>query len=299
MLRQVIGEDITLEVGLGTVGGSVLANPTHLEHILLNLVVNSRDAMSQGGRLRIATRDETLAAARATRGRTLPAGNYVVLEVEDSGSGMDEATQSRLFEPFFTTKPPGSGTGLGLYTVYSLVDQLEGGIELESEPGRGTRFRILLPLHVGDLAPPAQAPRETRRPPTAGPARILVVEDERLIRATLRRSLSEAGHDVLVAENAKQALEVARACETAIDLLLSDIVLPDASGTEVARIHSAEIPGLRVLFMSAYPAELLVQQGRIRPGTRTLEKPFDERALSDAIEEALGEDLRIPPIAGP
>jgi PAS domain S-box-containing protein len=169
MLRQVIGEDIALEVELAADGGRILANPTHLEHILLNLAVNSRDAMPHGGRLRIATREQGLEDARATRGRVLPAGDYLVLEVQDSGMGMDAATQARLFEPFFTTKAVGSGTGLGLYTVYSLVQQLEGGIELETEVGRGTKFRILFPrLEVSLGAIAATPAASTPLPAVAG-----------------------------------------------------------------------------------------------------------------------------------
>lgn len=288
MLRQVIGEDIALEVELPSSQGRILANPTHLEHIILNLAVNSRDAMPGGGRLRIATSDRRLGDPLPTRGGILAAGDYVFLEVEDSGFGMDAATRARVFEPFFTTKASRGGTGLGLYTVFSLVEQLGGGIELESEVGRGTRVRIYFPCCA---APEAMAvaplPMALRRLPPESPARILVVEDERLIRITLRQMLETRGHEVLVAEDGRRAVELARACEGPIDLLLSDIVLPDASGVDVAKTLIAERPTMRVLFMSAYPTDFLVQQGRIQPGTKSLQKPFDEHTLANAICLAL------------
>jgi hypothetical protein len=299
MLRQVIAEDIALEVELASSGGPILANPTHLEHILLNLALNARDAMPRGGKLRIATRDRHLEDPSSIRGHALTAGDYVILEVEDSGTGMDAATQAHAFEPFFTTKPAGSGTGLGLYTVYSIVEQLEGSIELESEVGRGTKFRVHFPRHrpiLHELAAPA-GERAPPPPPVRGPARILVVEDERLIRTSLRHQLAALGHEVLVAGDGAQAVETSRACEGPIDLLLSDIVLPDSSGVEVARVLASDRPSLRVLFMSAYPTALLVEQGRIQLGTKTLEKPFDENALAAAIGHSLarGPHLAVEP----
>lgn len=287
MLRQVIGEDVELVVELGAETGSVLANPTHVEHILMNLAVNARDAMPKGGRLRITTSDRSLPSGQPTRGRVLPPGDYVVLEVEDAGIGMDTATQSRLFEPYFTTKPLGQGTGLGLYTVYSLIDQLEGGIDVVSEVGKGTCFAIWFPLHRGEPALTAAVQPHTSKSKRTGPSRILILEDERLIRATLRQMVTNLGHEVLIAENGTRALELAASVDGPIDLLLSDIVLPDTSGIEVARALSAKRPSLRVLFMSAYPAAQLVQQGRIQPGTKTLEKPFDEQTLANAIADAL------------
>ncbi len=287
MLRQMIGEDIALEVELCASGGPMLGNPTHLEHILLNLAVNARDAMPNGGRLRIVTRDVELVASLPTRSRTLTPGSYVTLEVEDSGVGMDAATREHIFEPFFTTKEVGRGTGLGLYTVYSIVEQLQGGIDVTSQPGRGTTFCIHFPRLAelgleGVRGTTAPSPAEQR-----GNARILVVEDERLIRTTIRQLLTRMDYQVMVAEDAASALAVSRGFDGRIDLLLSDMVLPDSSGAEVAKVLTRERPDLKVLFMSAYPADLLVHQGRIAPGTRTLEKPFDEQALARAVRTAL------------
>jgi len=288
MLRQMIGEDIALEVELCASGGPILGNPSNLEQILLNLAVNARDAMPNGGLLRIATRDIVADQGFATRGRTFKPGNYVLLEVEDSGTGMDAATLERLFEPFFTTKDIGSGTGLGLYTVFTILEQIGAGIDVESTVGRGSRFSVYFPRNE---APPSAAAIVVEDVVPAlhvhPRARILVVEDEGLIRATLRHLLARMGHDVLVAEDAGTALTMARDSRDRIDLLLSDMVLPDATGAELAATLTSEQPRLKVLFMSAYPAELLVEQGRIRPGTRTLEKPFDEVALAAALRTVL------------
>ncbi|MBK7878267.1 MAG: PAS domain S-box protein [Planctomycetes bacterium] len=288
MLRQVIGEDIELAIELCPNGGPILANPTHIEHVLLNLAVNARDAMPRGGRLRIATVEIEAKTPRRTRSGELAPGTYVALEVQDSGTGMSEETQTRIFEPFFTTKPVGMGTGLGLYTVYSIVGRLSGGIELESEVGRGTLFRILFPKRAVQLAgAPAAVAEKPVTLPAAHTGRILVVEDERLIRVTLRHTLTTLGYDVLMAEDGRKALETARACPGEIDLVLSDIVLPDASGPEIVDVLQKERPTLRALFMSAYSTDLLVQQGRVKPGTKTLEKPFDEHVLARTVRAAL------------
>jgi PAS domain S-box-containing protein len=287
MLRQMIGEDIALVVELCPSGGPLLGNPTHLEHILLNLAVNSRDAMPKGGRLLISTCDVELAEPKPTRGRVLPAGSYVTLSVEDAGVGMDAETLERLVEPFFTTKEVGPGTGLGLYTVYSIVDQLQGGIEVESSPGKGTRFTIYFPRLPTLLDAISRVAPVTSKPEKHVSACILVVEDERLIRSTIRQLLSRMGYQVLVAEDGATAIASARGFKGNIDLLLSDMVLTDTSGAEIAKVIQQERPGIQVLFMSAYPADLLVQQGRIAPGTATLEKPFDEETLARAVANAL------------
>jgi len=287
MLRQMIGEDIALVVELCPSGGAIVGNPTHLEHILLNLAVNARDAMPKGGKLRIATRDVQLMQPLQTRGRVLEPGPYVSLTVEDSGTGMPPATRERLFEPFFTTKEIGTGTGLGLYTVYSITQQLGGGIDVESEVGVGTRFILHFPSREGlRLAKPL--PTATQSTSTsAASARILIVEDERLIRISLGRMLSQMGYEVLEASTAAKALNVASTNK--IDLVLSDMVLPDASGAELARSLRAGQPALKVLFMSAYPNDLLIQQGRIPPGTTSLQKPFDEETLARAVRSACAE----------
>ncbi len=290
MLRKLLGEDIRLELELCASGGPILGDPSSLEQILMNLAVNARDAMKQGGRLRIATQELELEAERQTRSGLLRAGRYIALEVEDSGCGIPSEIQERVFEPFFTTKPVGEGTGLGLYSVYGIVDQLAGGLDFESEVGRGTRFRILMPRREEREQPLAQASRpHPARDVVAGPSArrtILVVEDEPLIRAALKHMLAPERFSVLMAKDFDDARCVAAEHPGAIDLLLTDMVLPGGSGSELAAAMQSTHPGLRVVFMSAYPTELLVQQGRIPAGTPSLEKPFDDDQLEAALQRA-------------
>ena len=298
MLRQIIGEDIRVGVSLSDDPTYVQANPTHLEHVLLNLAVNARDAMPRGGQLTISTSRARLPDPLETRVRTLEPGEYVVLQVDDTGSGMDEDTLRRIFEPFFTTKPVGEGTGLGLHTVFTLVDHLRGGIEVESRLGHGSVFRVFLPALRTD--PPAQheSARSARRVSGRHTATILVLEDERLIRATLKQLLTNLGHHVLAAESVAQALELSRRHGGPIELLLSDMVLSDGSGSEVAARLRQVRPEVRVLFMSAYPADMLRSQGRLGPHDRALEKPFDSIALEVAVSEVLESGVGAPILRG-
>ncbi len=290
MLRKVLGEDIRLELELCVSGGPIFGEPSSLEQILMNLAVNARDAMKQGGRLRIATMELELEEARQTRSGLMPPGRYIALEVEDSGCGIPPEIQERVFEPFFTTKPVGEGTGLGLYSVYGIVDQIGGAVEFESEVGRGTRFTILLPRQEARAQPIAA--ESTKRPAIGAAAEssarktILVVEDEPLIRAALKQMLAAERFNVLMAKDFDDAQRVAALHPRSIDLLLTDMVLPGGSGSELAAAMQSTHPGLRVVFMSAYPTELLVQQGRIPAGTSSLEKPFDDEQLESALQHA-------------
>ncbi len=285
MLRQVIGEDIELCVELAPSGGPVLADAGKIEQVLMNLAVNARDAMPRGGLLRIATRDVAFERVVHVRGRNLLPGRYVELEVADNGCGISTEMQERVFEPFFTTKEAGQGTGLGLYTVYGIVDQLGGTIDFESAVGRGTTFRILLQR----VEPPREpsAGRVGVERPSRGSETILLVEDERLIRMALRHTLSQLGYRVIVAGDAVEALQASAAHEGPIALLLSDMVLPGKNGSELARELEAARPGLRTIFMSAFPSEMLVEQGRLAPGVQTLVKPFTEEALATAVRRVL------------
>jgi len=226
---------------------------------------------------------EDIELTHATRVGRLAAGSYVRLSVEDTGGGIDPAIRERIFEPFFTTKPVGEGTGLGLYTVYAIVDQLGGVIDFESEVGQGTSFRVLLPRREESAAPRAAA--GANAPPRAehAPAVILVVEDERLIRLSLAHTLKARGYTVLTADNSSEAERVAGEHRGPIDLLLTDMVLPGLSGRELADRLRAWRPTLRVIYMSAYPADVLVRQGRLEPGLWTLEKPFMEESLDAAL----------------
>ncbi len=292
MLRKLLGEDIRLELELCSCGGPIVGEPSSLEQILMNLAVNARDAMKQGGRLRIATSELDLEEPRQTRSGLLPPGRYIALDVEDTGCGIPREIQERVFEPFFTTKPVGEGTGLGLYSVYRIVDQIGGGVDFESEIGRGTRFTILLPRQEAHAQPiVAAAPRRAAKAAgakTSARRTILVVEDEPLIRAALKHMLAAERFCVLMANDFDDARRVAAEHPGGIDLLLTDMVLPGGSGSELAAAMCSTHPGLRVVFMSAYPTELLVQQGRIPAGTPSLEKPFDDEQLESALQRAFG-----------
>ena len=263
MLRQVIGEDVALRVEVCASGGPVRADPGKLEQVLMNLAVNARDAMPGGGALRIVTRDVVLERPVTTRSRHLLPGSYVEIEVADTGTGIPEELRTRIFEPFFTTKEPGRGTGLGLFTVYGIVEQLGGAIDFESTLGRGTTFRILL------------------------------VEDERLIRASLAQLLRQLGYRVIAAGDADEALRAARAQQGPIDLLLSDMVLPGRSGSELAQELGRTRPETRCLFMSAFPSEVLVERGLLSAGVKSLVKPFSEDDLAAAVRRVLDAVARL------
>jgi PAS domain S-box-containing protein len=281
MLRQVLGDQVELELDLSPTGAPVFGDASKLEQVLMNLAINARDAMRAGGRLRITT--EELELTHTTRVGPLPAGSYVRLSVQDTGAGIDPAIRERIFEPFFTTKPIGEGTGLGLYTVYALVDQMGGFVDFESELGRGTVFRILLPRRDPKLvvAPANVARAAAGASPPSGV--VLIVEDERLIRVSLAHTLRARGYEVLTADSCSEAEHVAQTHRGALDLLLTDMALPGGNGRELAERLCALRPGLRVIYMSAYPAELLVSQGRLDTGVSTLEKPFTEESLDAAL----------------
>jgi PAS domain S-box-containing protein len=288
MLRMLIGEDLVLSVQLSPASEIVVGDRTHVEQVLTNLALNARDAMPDGGELRVVTRGVELPRGLRVRGIVLPAGRYACLEVTDAGTGMDAATQQRLFEPFFTTKDPDKGTGLGLYTAYGIVRQMGGAIDVVSAPGRGSSFTVYFPC-ADESAPDDDGPSEARAAADRGGGEtLLVVEDERLIRATLAKILRQHGYVVLVASDPQEALAVARAHAGSIDLLLTDVVMPGSSGVELARALSESRPRLKVVFMSAFPPDLLVREHRIPPSTQALEKPFEDAALLAAIRAALG-----------
>ncbi len=288
IVKSMLGEDIRLSVKLNAPGGVVLGDANSIEQVLMNLAVNARDAMQAGGKLAISTRELELPADAHVSAGQVHAGRYVELAVEDTGGGIAPATQEHLFEPFFTTKALGQGTGLGLYTVYGIVTRLGGAIDLRSAPGEGTRFAILLPLHT---ASPPVPQRVARVPSDIGATlvvqarqTILVVEDESLIRMAIQHMLRPLPYDLLLAEDFDDAVRVAATHAGPIDVLLTDIVLPGGAGGALAETLRASRPGLRVLFMSAYPTAELLAQGRIPPDARSLEKPFDQRQLRLELE---------------
>jgi two-component system, cell cycle sensor histidine kinase and response regulator CckA len=282
LLGRVLGEHIRLEVRLGASpgGAAVRMDPGQLEQVLVNLAVNARDAMPGGGTLRVETDAVELSPAEA-RARMLPAGAYARITVRDTGSGMDEPTLARAFEPFFTTKDPDRGTGLGLATCHGIVTQAGGAIWLESELGRGTSAVILLPCQE---APAAGG--SARRPPRTprGDATLLFVEDEEPVRSVVTQALGRLGYRVLPARDGAHALSIAESHAGAIDLLVTDLVMPHMDGREVARRVAAVRPGIRVVYASGYSDVAL--EG-LEPGSGFLQKPYTPSELAAYVGEVL------------
>ena len=285
MLRRVIGEDIMLETVKAAGLARVQADPGQLEQVIMNLAVNARDAMPRGGRLVIETANARFEQGHPDKSMPMPAGDWVVLSVTDTGAGMDEATRVRVFEPFFTTKEPGKGTGLGLSTVYGIVKQSNGFISVSSQLGVGTKFEIFLPpvSGVGDVIDLGASAPSTQR----GTETILLVEDEEPVRALARRCLEENGYRVLVASGPREAEEMAGKFAGTIHLLLTDVVMPGDSGHDLARRLAPRRPALRVLYMSGYTDDAITHRGVLAPGIELLEKPFDPAALIRRVRDVL------------
>jgi PAS domain S-box-containing protein len=286
LLRRLIGEDILLETRLMPGLGRIKADPGQIEQVVINLAINSRDAMPSGGRLIIETFEVELKDGPSSSHLSLPPGRYVLMSVSDTGSGMDTATRTRIFEPFFTTKPAGQGTGLGLSVVYGIVRQSNGDIFVYSEPGVGTTFKVYLPV-VADVRDEPALELERNLPWRGNGETILVVEDEASVRALVRLILEEAGYTVIEAPAGLQAIEVASSFEGRIHLLMTDIVMPGMNGPELARLLIADRPDMRVLFSSGYSDELVMKNGMLEPGTLFVQKPFEPRRLLEVIRELL------------
>jgi signal transduction histidine kinase/CheY-like chemotaxis protein len=281
MLRRLIGEDVELSLRLGEDVGCVKVDPGQLEQVLLNLAVNARHAMLRGGALGVATDN---ADPDRPPGEGTSGGTHVRITVTDTGVGMDAETQARIFEPFFTTRPREEGTGLGLATVSGIVQQSGGVIEVESEPGEGTTFRIYLPRV--DVSPEPKAQPVASRVGPRGHETLLLVEDQAPLREMLREALQLVGYRVLVAADGEEAVGAARRHRGRLDLLITDVVMPRLDGCELARRLSAERPGLRVLYMSGHGLDTATRRGMIEGGT-LLEKPFSTETLSLRVREAL------------
>ncbi len=285
LLQRVIGEGIRVVIETGAEHSRVCADPSQLEQVLLNLAVNARDAMPGGGLLQIATREQELSADEIARhGLEVEPGAYVTLVVSDTGSGMDEETRARIFEPFFTTKGPGKGTGLGLATVYGIVKQSGGGIVVDSTPGAGCTFSIFLPASTDPLDPPAAHVQEEK---TDGSETILVVEDEEVVRDLICTVLRESGYHVLSAPSAGEALELARRHPGRLDLLVTDIVMPDMHGPALARTLSPLRPQMKLLFVSGYSEKDIDEQGVLGQAMVVLQKPFTRQSLGSKVREIL------------
>jgi signal transduction histidine kinase/ligand-binding sensor domain-containing protein/CheY-like chemotaxis protein len=284
MLRRLIGEDVELLTVTSPSLWSVKADPHQIEQVLVNLAVNARDAMPQGGTLRIETTNVVVDEAFARRHPTLKTGEHVRLSVSDTGVGMDEHVMQHMFEPFFTTKEPGKGTGLGLATCYGIVQQLGGAIYPESELGKGTIFSVFLP-RVDLPAEPTPRPQETSI--QRGSETVLLVEDEPLVREIAKSALSDQGYQVLEAEHGEEALVVAREHDAEIAIVLTDVVMPKMGGRELVERLRHERPAVRVLYMSGYTAAGIDEQDVVEPGTAFLRKPFALAEMLSKVREVL------------
>ncbi|OFV99063.1 MAG: hypothetical protein A3H28_08100 [Acidobacteria bacterium RIFCSPLOWO2_02_FULL_61_28] len=285
MLRRLIGEDIHLDTVLSPELGRVKADPGQIEQVLMNLAVNSRDAMMDGGRLTIETANVDLGKGSNRLGTDCSPGSYVMIAVTDTGGGMTAETRAHLFEPFFTTKPRGQGTGLGLATVYGIVKQSGGCIAVSSKPGEGAAFRIYLPrIETPAETTPHHEPETTA---TRGSGTILVVEDEPAVRELAREFLEASGYQVLEAGGGTAAIALLQQHTGVVELLLTDVIMPGMSGRELADRVTTLCPGLKVLYMSGYTDNEIARQGVLEEGTHLLQKPFTRSALAAKVRELL------------
>jgi PAS domain S-box-containing protein len=294
MLQRLIGEDIALETHLDGSSGQVMTDPDQIHQVIMNLVVNARDAMPDGGKLEIVTTDVDLDAEKSAAIHTdaIP-GRYVVMTVTDTGHGMDEATRQRIFEPFFTTKEKGRGTGLGLATVYGIVRQSNGWIGVSSEVGGGTSFKVYLPRIDEALVAEAEV---DRAPTASGSETILVVEDQNAVRAFTKAVLEQYGYHVIEASGGEEAIDAAKRHSGRIHLLLTDVVLPGMNGKELSEQLKVLLPGLKVLFTSGYTADVIAHRGVLNRGVEFLHKPFNSEALVGKVQGIL--DGPTAPAAG-
>ena len=285
MLRRLLGEDIELVLTLDP--GEIVAkvDPSQLEQVLLNLVANSRDAMPQGGRLTIETTNIFLDKSYVSQYIDVSPGPYVVLAVSDTGIGMDKETQAHILEPFYTTKPSGEGSGLGLSTVYGIVKQSGGFVEVYSEPGKGAIFKIFLPAIKETLEPPAKI---TESPLLHGSETILLVEDADDLRQLVHFVLKNYGYTVLTASHGREALLICERHKGPIHLMLLDVVLPQMSGGELAERLKSLCPGAKVLYMSGYSEDAIIHRKVLDGAAAFIEKPFSPIILASKVREVLG-----------
>jgi PAS domain S-box-containing protein len=287
VLQRLLGPEITLRLVLATDLAAVRADAAQLGQVFVNLALNARDAMEGRGELTIATGTATLDEEFALRypNATIPLGRYIRITVSDTGHGMDAETQARIFEPFFTTKRVGEGTGLGLATVYGIIKQSDGFIWVSSEPGQGTTFEIYLPEHTTGPVISAEHPTQTTAP--SGAERILLVEDEDAVRRIAARALLARGYTVLEATNGADALALVERDPGAVDLVVTDVVMPLLGGRELGERLAELRPELPLLFISGYTDDEVVRRGLLSPGSPFLQKPFEPDALARKVREIL------------
>jgi two-component system, cell cycle sensor histidine kinase and response regulator CckA len=291
MLKRLIGMHIELTTNLATELDRVKAEQSQIEQVIVNLVVNARDAMPEGGKLLIETSNFNVTENFASSFPFLQPGPYVLLTVRDTGIGMDDNTRRHIFEPFFTTKGPGKGTGLGLATVYGVVKQSGGSVVVDSEPGKGSTFRIFLPQTQESAVTPAPDHSATKR--SRGAGTILVVEDEEALLNLAAERLTECGYTVLPARDGIHALEVARSFHGSIDLLLTDIMMPRMGGLSLARSLSELRPGIRVVFMTGHAERDASYREALRSGAESIQKPFSHEQLIRLIRHTV-DTPRVP-----
>ncbi len=285
MLQRLIGEDIELSTVLEPALCPVKVDPGQIEQVLMNLAVNAREAMPQGGKLAIETANTALDTTYLEACPDLQPGPYVMLTVTDSGIGMDDATKARIFEPFFTTNGPGERTGLGLATVFGIVKQSNGHIAVSSAPGRGTTFKICLPVVAEDISLAKSHPDP--KAPTRGNETILLTEDEPAVRALARHALQMHGYTVLEAGQGDKALRVADDYKGTIHLLVTDVVMPGMSGRQLAERLASIRPGLKVLYLSGYTDDAMIRHGVLQAEMAFLQKPFAPSSLATKVRELL------------
>ncbi len=288
LLRPLIGENIELHTQLAPDLGRTRADAGQIEQVIMNLVVNSKDAMPNGGKITLHTANAKLNSEdRRSEYTYLQPGQYVVLSVSDTGDGMDKETQLRIFEPFFTTKEKGKGTGLGLSTVYGIIKQSGGYVLVESEPRQGTTFRIYLPRVEDALE--ATGPVGASRSQAGGSETVLLVEDEESVRQLVRETLELKGYKILEADNGESALQIVAGYSGKIDMLITDVVMPGMSGRELSAKLCASYPQTKVLYLSGYTEDAIVHEGVVDPDTAFLQKPFTLQMLARKVREVLGE----------
>jgi two-component system cell cycle sensor histidine kinase/response regulator CckA len=287
MLRRLIGEDIEFRAELNPAAGCIKADPGQIEQVIMNLAVNARDAMPNGGKLTISTANVIVNEASRQNIPGLSPGRHVMLSVADTGSGMSEQVKAHLFEPFFTTKPPGKGTGLGLATCFGIVRQSSGHIDVQTELGKGTIFKIYFP-EIQQTVEPGQLP-QSARPVAGGTETVLLVEDEAVVRELAVTTLRERGYTVIEAINGEEALRIARQHQGKIDLVLTDVVMPVMGGREMVEVLRRFRPDARILFTSGYTEDAIGHHGVLRPGIEFLQKPYLTASLARRVREVLDE----------